>query len=150
MDVRYNASELINRVETVANVADRISLTRQDALTFLKRGKSKWPAKTLVYLDPPYYVKGRSLYLDFYGVDDHAKIADLLLNTPWTQKWIVSYDDVPEISGLYQKAKKINYGLAYSAREVREGREVMFFSKGLTVPSIALGRGQVAQIAKRA
>jgi DNA adenine methylase len=136
IDARYNGAELAARVEAIGNVADRISLSRQDALLFLQCGKSRWPAKTLIYLDPPYFEKGRCLYLDSYCASDHADIASLMQNTQWKQKWIVSYDDVPEINSLYAKSKKISYALAYSAREVRKGREVMFFSKGLVLPPI--------------
>jgi len=66
---------------------------------------------------PPYFEKGRCLYLDSYCASDHADIASLMQNTAWKQKWIVSYDDVPEINSLYAKSKKISYALSYSARK---------------------------------
>ena len=134
IDARYNAPELANRIRVIANVADRISLTRQDALNFLRKGRSRWPSKTLIYLDPPYFVKGRCLYLDSYLESDHAEIAQLMTQSEWKQNWIVSYDDVREINKLYKLAHKTKYGLGYSAREVKKGREVMFFSPNLTVP----------------
>jgi DNA adenine methylase len=136
INARYNAAELATRIEAIGNVADRISLSHQDAVLFLQRGKGRWPAKTLIYLDPPYFEKGRCLYLDSYCASDHAEIASLMQDTEWKQKWIVSYDDVPEINTLYAKSKKVSYALAYSAREVRQGREVMFFSKGLVPPPV--------------
>jgi DNA adenine methylase len=56
----------------------RIKVTRQDALKFLKVGVLKWPKETLIYVDPPYYVKGRDLYYDFYGPEDHQQVADFI------------------------------------------------------------------------
>lgn len=78
IDARYNAPELVNRIQSIAAMRDRIKLTRKDALVFLKAGAEKWPQKTLVYLDPPYYVKGRDLYYDFYKPEDHASVAEFV------------------------------------------------------------------------
>ncbi len=50
IDARYNAKELVSRVQTIARMEHRIKLTRQDALKFLKGGVSKWPEQTLIYL----------------------------------------------------------------------------------------------------
>jgi DNA adenine methylase len=36
IDARYNARELVRRIESIANLRDRIKLTRQDALKFLQ------------------------------------------------------------------------------------------------------------------
>src|SRR5207248_2841393 len=72
IDARYNANELVARIEAIASLRSRIALSRQDAKTLLTRGFSTWPEKTLIYLDPPYYVKGKDLYFDFYGDVDHA------------------------------------------------------------------------------
>ena len=62
LDARYNKDALIDRIEKIARVRKRISLTNEDAITFIRRAESNWPDKTLVYLDPPYYHKGRELY----------------------------------------------------------------------------------------
>ena len=45
-----------------------------DALKFLENNGANWPTKTLIYLDPPYYEKGRDLYYDFYQHEDHAAV----------------------------------------------------------------------------
>ncbi len=94
IDARFNAKELVHRIESIAKMRDRISLTRKDAFSFLESGLKKWPAHTLIYLDPPYCVKGRDLYYDFYGQGDHGKIAALMVQ-PHQQRWIVCYDNVP-------------------------------------------------------
>jgi DNA adenine methylase len=51
IDARYNPSELAYRIRSIANMKGRIRLTRQDGLRFLKSGVTRWPRKTLIYLD---------------------------------------------------------------------------------------------------
>lgn len=136
IDARYNAKELVRRVEAIARLRGQISLTRQDALKFLMAGISRWPADTLIYLDPPYYVKGRDLYYDFYEHEDHERVANFVLNTINLQRWIVSYDNVPEIRKLYEGTRSVAYDIGYSARSASQGSEVMFFGEGLKVPRL--------------
>lgn len=135
IDARYNAQELIFRIESIAKLRDRIKLSSEDAVTFLRTRLGKLPSKTLIYLDPPYYVKGKALYLNYYSHDDHAEIARLVTKRIKRQKWVVSYDNVDAIRELYSGSNSIVYGLGYSAREVSVGSEVMFFSKGLQIPA---------------
>lgn len=137
IDARFNASELMHRVVSIARMRDRISLTCQDALTFLKAGVSRWPDKTLVYLDPPYYVKGRELYYDYYRHEDHEEIARFVINGIDKQRWIVSYDNVDAVRELYLGQRSLVYDIHYSARSARQGSEIMFFSSGLQVPSLS-------------
>jgi len=134
IDARYNAAELIFRVQSIAKMRGRISLSCEDALTFLRRCVKDLPAKTLFYLDPPYYVQGRQLYLDYYEHEDHEKIAAFVSSKIRKQRWIVSYDNVQAIRKMYSGFNHIAYELGYSARETRTGNEIMFFSPGLTVP----------------
>jgi len=136
IDARYNGPELVQRIKAIAGMANRIKVTRQDALRFLKNGTPKWPTKTLIYLDPPYYVKGRDLYYDFYEPKDHAKVARFIRGKIQRQKWIVSYDNVQAIRDLYKGAPHIVYDIGYSARSASQGSEVMFFGPGLRVPDL--------------
>lgn len=136
IDARFNARELVRRIEAIAKMSRRISLTRQDALRFLKSGIGKWPAKTLIYLDPPYYVKGRDLYYDFYAPEDHRRVAEFVIVSIRQQKWIVSYDNVSAIRDLYNGLRRVAYNIGYSARSASRGSEVMFFCNALRVPPL--------------
>jgi hypothetical protein len=136
IDARYNSTELVNRIQSIASMRDRIKLTRQDALKFLKSGVQKWPEKTLVYLDPPYFVKGRDLYYDFYEPGDHASVAEFVRSAITKQRWIVSYDNAPAIRRLYKGLRHIVYDIGYSARSASQGSEVMFFADELKVPPL--------------
>lgn len=133
MDARFNKADLIGRIERIAANAERISLHKEDALAFLTRLMPTLPKNSFVYLDPPYYVKGtQRLYANFYNHDDHARIARLMNRA--TVSWLVSYDDQPAIRTLYKNVRKAEHRLTYTARTRYEGKELLFFSRGLAIP----------------
>lgn len=136
IDARYNAKDLVARVEAIASMKDRISVYKQDAADFLTNVVPDLPRRTLVYLDPPYFLKGADLYIDHYQADDHAAIAKLVRRIK-PQAWMVSYDDVPQIRALYRHHRGIRYELGYSARDATKGVELMYFSDKLTIPPAA-------------
>lgn len=135
IDVRYNKPDLIDRINQIARLRTRITLTRLDALEFLREGQKRWRSSALVYLDPPYYDKGQSLYLNAYKPGDHQQVASSVLSLD-VRNWIVSYDDVRPIHDLYGTTPKLQYSLNYSAHRKTRGAEVMFFSESLTVPQM--------------
>jgi DNA adenine methylase len=143
IDARYNASELIFRIESIAKMRSRIKLTRSDALALLRHGLPRWPSKTLIYLDPPYFERGRELYYDYYTSSDHAELAEFIEAHMRRRFWLVSYDNVRPIKKLYSPFRSVVYNVGYTAREQRIGREVMFFSDQLSVPDMI---GPVQQI----
>lgn len=132
---RYTQLELIKRIERVAEYRDRISLTQFDAELFLGLMVAELPKKSLVYLDPPYFVKGQRLYANFYGPQDHQSIAQCLTDAPWP--WLVSYDAAPEILKIYRAYSRVLYDLKYSAAARSVGHEVIYFSPGLVKPGRA-------------
>ena len=87
----------------------------------------------LIYLDPPYYVKGKHLYHHYYVHKDHEAVR-LAVRAIKHQKWIVSYDDTPEITSIYAGTRTLRYTIGYSARDHGTGNEIMFFGPGVSVP----------------
>lgn len=135
IDARYNPKELINRIESIGKLRNRISLTRKDAVEFLSEGTQIWPENSLIYLDPPYYVKGRALYYDYYTDKDHRAVSAAVSKIT-KQSWIVSYDNVQPIKDFYCKYRGIIYNLGYSVSKAQTGSEVMFFSDNLSIPEL--------------
>ena len=93
--------------------------------------------KCLLYLDPPYFNKGNQLYTNHYKYQDHAKIAKCVNRLKG--KWIVSYDNTPEIIDLYKFVESNNireFNIAYSAAEGKnkKGKEIMFFAPKSIIP----------------
>src|SRR6185437_2787478 len=145
IDARYNADELIFRIESIANMRRRIKLTRSDALALLRFGLPKWEKKTLIYLDPPYYEQGRELYYDYYKSDDHSQLAKFIDARMENRFWMVSYDNIAQIKKLYSGFRSVVYNVGYTAREMRTGKEVMFFSPKLEIPELV---GPIKQVGK--
>jgi DNA adenine methylase len=131
IDARFNKVELIKRISLIASYRDRISLYNEDTLSLLKANREKFN-KMILYLDPPYYVKGASLYKNFYSHEDHLNISEFLRSVDGI--WIVSYDDVPDIVNIYRDFKKRKFSLSYSAGSKKRGKEIMFFSDNLIIP----------------
>jgi DNA adenine methylase len=150
IDARYNADDLIFRIESIAKMRRRIKLTRSDALALLRHGSPRWTKKTLIYLDPPYYERGRELYYDYYQSQDHAELAHFVRANMGGRAWIVSYDHVVPIRELYSGFRGVIYNVGYSARENRVGKEVMFFSPNLAIPTLVGPVKQVGEILETA
>lgn len=134
IDARFNKDDLIKRIQRIADYADRIHLTNEDAVSLVRRLKNELPYNTLFYLDPPYYVKGKGLYLNYYNDTDHQNIAKSISDFK-EQKWIISYDNVDFIVDLYSKFRQKTFELNYSASNSGKGKEVMIFSNNLVIPS---------------
>lgn len=135
MDARFNRENLIHRITKIAECAGRIEVTCADAVEFLRGQSDDLSEKDLIYLDPPYFAKGRMLYYDAYKPDDHAAVAEVLADMEGP-RWVVSYDDVETIRSLYSFARHRKYTIGYSARRRTRGHEVMFFSKGMKIPEL--------------
>ena len=143
LDARFNKPDMISRIERIASLRHRIFLYNLDAAVLIEKVLPKIPKRSLVYLDPPYYVKGKGLYEDHYQHEDHALIAKKVLALE--HPWIVSYDNTPEITRLYRSVKSRVFGLRYSAHARYEGAEIMFFANRLKIPSeIIPSRAQAA------
>jgi len=131
LDARFNREDLVERVKNVAAYADRIRVSNNDAIDFLDRIRKKNdPEKTFIYLDPPYYVKGSKLYLNSYLHSDHEALARKLKEMQ-DFKWVLTYDDVPEIRQLYDFVQCQPFDIKYSVQAVRQGRELFFMSPAL-------------------
>ncbi len=138
MDARFDRSGLCERVQKLSRFAERVKVTNEDASKLLRNYRRARRQK-LLYLDPPYYVKGSRLYDNFYTHDDHVAIRDLVVKLKGP--WIVSYDSAPEIVDLYEGCPSRLYSLGYSAGQASMGSEAMFFSDDLKVPEVASPAG---------
>lgn len=134
MDARYNAPQLAERVQRIGAYGDRIRVYELDALDFLEAIAAKVERRGLIYLDPPYFEKGRYLYMNHYKPQDHADVARKVRSL--SSNWVVTYDCAPEIEKLYTGYKRIEYSLSYSARNYSRGSEIMFLSKRMKLPTV--------------
>lgn len=138
MDARFPKKRIISLIKEIASEKEKISLSNMDALQFIG---DIVPTinNSFLYCDPPYYIKGRQLYLDSYKPDDHAAIASLLANIN-PEPWIVSYDNTPEIQELYKNFRQLSFDLQYSARNKQKGKELLILSPNLKIPNNFMSR----------
>ena len=132
---RFTKENLVKRIQRIADYKDRINLYNEDAVLLIKRLNKSLPKRTLYYLDPPYYDKGKELYVNHYQHEDHVDIANIVSRLH-DRYWLVSYDNVDQIRILYNKFRQHQYSLNYSAAKSRRGSEVLVFSDLLTIPEI--------------
>ena len=135
LNARYNKRGLIARIEAIAAYSNRIRVSNRDAEEFLKATVPTLPPKTLVFLDPPYFKQGHSLYENHYLPADHVRLAELVTKKLPTN-WMISYDNHPEIRKAYRGCQRLIYSLPYSAAKRYEGSEVIFFSPDLIIPPV--------------
>jgi DNA adenine methylase len=132
IDCRFNRDELIRRIRRIAKYKGRIHLTNLDAIQFVKEIDRKLPEDAFYCIDPPYFVKGSSLYTNFYGPDEHEAVAKAILKLK--HSWIVTYDYAEEIRTLYSQRRQFLFDINYSIQTKRVGSELLIASKGLHLP----------------
>ncbi len=137
MDVRFNREELSRRIFHLSRYRERIHVSCNDALNFLKtslpRGRGR--DHIFIYLDPPYVNKGQRLYLNSYNADDHAFLAKYL-NEQHRLQWIVSYDDNELIRRLYASFRIALLPIKYTLQQKRSAYELIIAPHYLSTPSV--------------
>lgn len=136
MDCRFNKPELIKRIKLIASRKKDIRLYKKDAIKLIQKiQKEAKDENVIFYFDPPYYLKASSLYMNHYKEGSHKEVSEAIKNIE-NIKWIVSYDNVPEIKKLYSDCPKKEYSFKHTAYNIRTGQEILFFSPNLNQPRI--------------
>jgi len=131
LDARFNKAELQRRCEKVVEYRDRIQLTCLDGIDLIRVMDER---NNFLFIDPPYYVKGQTLYLNALTPEYHAGLASTLRSRT-DAAWVVTYDDRPEIRAMYQGWSKIRpFTLRYVAAERERGREILITPRWLQLP----------------
>ncbi len=136
MNCRFNKPELIDRIRLIASRKKDISLYKKDAIKLIEKIQNEGIDENVIfYFDPPYFNKASTLYMNHYEIENHKEVSDAIKNIT-NFKWIVSYDNVPEIQKLYIGCQKKEYSFKHTAYNIRIGQEILFFSPQLIQPEI--------------
>lgn len=137
IDCRFNKNELIKRIKKIALKRDCITLYNIDAIELIDTIQRDFENDNniIFYFDPPYYYKANSLYMNHYKGENHKTVSEKIKNIQ-NIKWVVSYDNVPEIQSLYLELSKKEYAFKHTAHSSRIGKEILFFSPTLQLPNI--------------
>ncbi|MFC7435540.1 DNA adenine methylase [Hydrogenophaga bisanensis] len=133
LDARYNVADLMYRIKTIGAYKSRMTVLGIDALDLLTDVAPGFPRECLVYLDPPYYVKGSLLYRNHYVHEDHAAIAECVADAAYPL--IVTYDDCYEVRQLYSSFESTNFELHYSTHSARPLTSEILFYRNIELPS---------------
>jgi len=130
IDARYNKKDLMKRIEKISLYKERIHLSNKDVITFFDDLKKKnfKENEILYYLDPPYVVQGKELYLQYFNELDHIRLAKYL-QLKMKNVWITSYDDHPLVHSIYKEVTKNIFEFNYYANKTKIGRELVLASK---------------------
>lgn len=134
LDCRFNKKNLIKKMNKIADLKERITVTDYDASYFIENGIANMePDKTFIFFDPPYYQQGQNLYSNFYKHEDHLGLANQITALDMYY-WITTYDYSTEIEQMYVTENKKIYSLNYSANKVRKAEELLFYSDRIALP----------------
>jgi len=100
INCRWNIESLLSQIDKyhVLFTKNNVSIYNTDALKLIQMYQSS--KQTIIYIDPPYYIKGGSLYLEKFN--QHNKLARLVETS--NAMCIVSYDDAEDIKKMYRKS----------------------------------------------
>jgi DNA adenine methylase len=134
IDVRFNKSDLIRRIQKIASYRDKIKLTNLDAVEIIQNLEAHHPAieEIFLYLDPPYYKKGKFLYLNNYNHADHLRLSNAVSELE-DVKWLISYDNTLEIKDMYENFRMSSFDLNYTLQSKKFGSELLVFSENLRI-----------------
>ncbi len=130
IDCRFNKQDLCARLSRIIERSEQINVYNEDAVNFLQEIDDN---RAIVYLDPPYYVNGKSLYMNYYKHEDHLHLSEYLKSVN-NFKWVLSYDNADEIIGMYKDFDLYLFELSYTAQDIKKGSELLTHSKDLFLP----------------
>ncbi|MDD3236823.1 MAG: DNA adenine methylase [Candidatus Gastranaerophilales bacterium] len=87
----------LNVINRIWSAADKVCIENLDYLELIKKYDCD---SAFFYLDPP-YVQGADYYKTVEKTFNHKKLRDCLAKIKG--RWLLSYDDTPEIRELYKK-----------------------------------------------
>lgn len=134
MNARFNREGLIERIAKIAEKKSRVHLYNKDVSSFVLNYLPRYQQNAFVYFDPPYFEKGKQLYLNFFSYNDHVRIERMIDNYV-NCDWVITYDDVREIADIYQNHILRRIDLNYSAAVKRKASEIIVFRHPDMIPT---------------
>ena len=105
---RYNPQELKRRINAIYKLHDKITVLNMDANDVIH--EYYWNKKTTLFIDPPYYEKGKQLYHKYFSKEDHQELAaslnELYCTYPGCADIIITYDNNELIRKLYPNSEQ--------------------------------------------
>lgn len=125
IDCRMNKERLIKKIQEISTYREKVEIYNKDVSDFIK--KIIIPRKEVLFVnfDPPYVIKGYSLYQNYYKEKDHIALSEIILAQLHNLSWIMTYDDCDLIKGLYSQYSPEEFTLNHFAGRKKIGRELL-------------------------
>lgn len=132
---RFNKTAIIEQIRKISVLRNKITMCFEDALHYLGENLGEFSLQeTFLYVDPPYYKKGKKLYRYWHNRYQHERLANMLLQSQ--VPWLVSYDDHEDIRKLYQTSAILRRTYVdYVARYRKKEPELLISNLRLPLPS---------------
>lgn len=127
VSARYNKYSLREKLAFLGEYSSRIMVCCLDGQKIAEKYVSQ--PHTFTYLDPPYVMKGSSLYLNALSEQQHRSLAETLIHS--TGKWMLTYDNAELVKALYKESYGGIFSLRYTAASHRQANELIAFSDEL-------------------
>lgn len=140
IDCRFNRKTITKKIVHIASFKNRVIVRNgswKDVIKYTEDWckNNKEYEKTFIYLDPPFYLKGESLYRSYFECKQHEELAVELEKL--TCPWILSYDNVPQVRKLYENFKNIvHIDMPYSINSHAKRIEKELIITSLNLPKI--------------
>ena len=119
-------------------VMPRVEVTNADMFDWLPTVLRKYARRkdtTIVYLDPPYWIEGDSLYGDKGSTHkgfDHVALAKMLKALDKRGiKWLLSYNNSDEVKNMYAGYKQTEPQWSYGMSKDKSAKELLVYSRAM-------------------
>jgi len=114
-----------NWVKRIIPVAEKFRQATITSLDFREVLVKNTHRQLMCYIDPPYLVAAKSIYSENFNTEDHIDLRDILKSAKY--KFVLSYENSPEIKSLYNWANLHTSSWVYYLSEERrqDGRELI-------------------------
>jgi DNA adenine methylase len=128
IDCRFNKVAIIEKINIINHYKNNIIISNLDAKIFIHNISNEYKKEIFIYIDPPYFVKGKDLYMNFFVKQDHIDLEEALKNIH--SPFLISYDDNIFIRDLYKNYIIESKELFYSAGVLKkQGNEILIYKK---------------------
>lgn len=125
IDARFSRDALAARVKWLASKKEKITLSNEDGLSFLRRLSAEKGQDTFFFIDPPYVNAGSRLYMNAMSEALHMNLASFLISNKNMPNWLVTYDDCPLIRSCYRSVSVDVLDVKYSLQAKRKASELI-------------------------
>ena len=125
IDCRWSPKYLCKKIDKLSNAFSSVKIRENGCTNYDFEKLISEPGSAVLYLDPPYFEKGGSLYQFSFEESDHERFANLLKNTD--HPFVLSYDDCDAIRDLYGWAQietvHVNYTIT-ATKDKASGKNI--------------------------